>query len=47
MDLCRGADVDAGLALGAADAVDGGPGDQVAVERDRAAGVVVAGDRDT
>ena len=40
------AEVDAHLALRARNAVDGGARDQVAVERDGAAGVVVAGDHD-
>src|SRR5205085_3183413 len=40
-DRLRGsADIDPVVALGARDAVDGGAGDQVAVQRNRAAGVV-------
>ena len=40
--LGGGADVDAGVALGARDAVDGGAGHQVAIQRNGAAGVVIA-----
>ena len=42
----RRADIDAGLALGARNAVDRRLGDQVAIEADRAAGIVIAGDDD-
>src|ERR1700730_2412721 len=41
--LFRPAEVDALLELAALDAVDGGAGDEVAVERDRATGIVVTG----
>src|SRR5215212_11483059 len=40
--LSGGADIDAVIALGARDAVDGGAGDQVAIQRNGAAGVVIA-----
>src|SRR5205823_1095809 len=40
--LDRGADVDAVVALGARDTVDGGTGNQVAIQRNGAAGVVIA-----
>src|SRR3954465_5523119 len=40
--LSGGADVDAVVALGARDAVDGGAGNQVAIQRNDAAGVVIA-----
>jgi hypothetical protein len=40
--LSGGADVDAVIALGARDAVDGGAGNQVAIQRNGAAGVVIA-----
>src|ERR1700677_354820 len=40
--MSRCADVDAGIALRTRDAVDDGPGDQIAIQRDGAAGVVIA-----
>src|SRR6185295_15757155 len=40
--LDGGADIEAVVALGARDAVDGGAGNQVAIQRNGAAGVVIA-----
>ena len=44
--LDRGADIDAERALLAGNAVDGGLGDQIAIELDGAGRVVIAGDRE-
>ena len=44
--LLGGAEIDARGALRARDAVDRGTRDQIAIERDGAAGVVIAGDDD-